>query len=446
MDIIKSENLNQINSLFQVFANISDLVFIMSVDEEGQFRYVFANEPAIKHLGSHVDIVGKSIEQVLPSEVAGQIIEQYKNAVQNKKSITYEDTPDSGSYSPNDILFYESKITPFFDEHGNCTYIISIVRDVSERKRTEIELRESEERYRKLVEMSPHGIIVHQNGIIMYANAAAQKSAKETDPIGKSVFDYIHPDYHEISRKRIHSGEIGDEIPFIEIKMNRTDGETIYAEIGGMLIPYNGSTAIMTIFRDITERKLIQQALQESEEKYRLLAEKMSYMAHHDTLTDLPNRRLFMDKLEQSIDEADQYGKKFAILYLDLDYFKTVNDQFGHDVGDKLLIFFSQRVKSCLSESDLFARLGGDEFSVLININEEKDATTVAQKIIHSLQQKWVLEQYEFEMTSSIGIAIYEHGLTAKSLIKAADIALYQAKEKGKNTYHIYNIESSSRS
>lgn len=443
--MINSENINQLNPLFQVFANISDLVFIMTVDEEGLYRYIFVNEPGKRHLGSPVEVVGKSIEQVMPSGVASRIIEQYDNAVQNKMSITYEDTPDSASHSPSEIIFYESKITPFFDEHGSCTYIITIVRDVSDRKRTEIELRESEERYRKLVEMSPHAIIVHQNGIILYANASAQRSVKDANPIGKSVFDYIHPDYHEISKKRIHIGEIGEEIPFMEIKMNRTDGEMIYADIGGALIPYNGSTAIMTIFRDVTERKFIQQALQESEEKYRLLAEKMSYMAYHDTLTDLPNRRLFMDRLEQSIAEAEQYGKKIAVLYLDLDYFKTINDRFGHNVGDEFLILFSRRVNSCIRASDLFARLGGDEFSVLIEIDEEKDAIIVAQKIIQSLQQKWIMKQYDFEMTSSIGIAIYEHGLTAKALIKAADIALYQAKEKGRNTYQIYRTEHSSR-
>lgn len=162
-------------------------------------------------------------------------------------------------------------------------------------------------------------------------------------------------------------------------------------------------------------------------------------MAYHDPLTGLPNRRLFKETLRQAISNADRYERNIAVMYLDLDRFKQINDTLGHDIGDELLKLFSQRVKGCLRESDMLARLGGDEFAVFLETSCDMDITTVAEKIIVTLQKQWVIGEHDFTTTSSIGIAVYEKDIDAKGLIKRADTTLYQAKQLGRNTYQIYN-------
>jgi len=180
----------------------------------------------------------------------------------------------------------------------------------------------------------------------------------------------------------------------------------------------------LLVAREVMERKLFE--------------ERLRYLAFHDTLTNLPNRRLFKTKLVQWINDANKFGQMIAVMYIDIDRFKEVNDTLGHDIGDKLLCQFSQRIKACLRKSDILARLGGDEFCILLMVNQKKDAINIAKRIIHDIQAKWKIESYEFITTSSIGIAFYEQGMDDETLLKRADMALYQAKESGRNTFQVY--------
>jgi diguanylate cyclase (GGDEF)-like protein len=167
-------------------------------------------------------------------------------------------------------------------------------------------------------------------------------------------------------------------------------------------------------------------------------------MAYHDMLTDLPNRRLFIEKLIQSLKIAERYKWKMVVMYLDMDKFKQINDTFGHDVGDELLQQFAGRVKGCLRESDILARQGGDEFTIFLpDIREEDDAIEIANRMIHSLQEPWQINGHQFHTTCSIGMAFYpKNGKTVDELMKSSDIALYQAKEAGGNNYKIYSSEN----
>lgn len=165
--------------------------------------------------------------------------------------------------------------------------------------------------------------------------------------------------------------------------------------------------------------------------------EKLDYLANHDYLTDLPNRRLFYQKLTLAMSKAKRKNSLLAIIFLDIDHFKNINDTLGHDIGDILLRIFSQRIKECLRDYDIIARLGGDEFIILLDeINEKKNAHTVCQNIIAKVNQPFKLKDELLNITTSLGIAYYQNNeKSLDTLIKQGDQALYLAKRNGRNQY-----------
>lgn len=183
------------------------------------------------------------------------------------------------------------------------------------------------------------------------------------------------------------------------------------------------------IARDITERK---QTL-----------ELMEFRASHDSLTDLPNRNLFIDRLRLAVSQARRNEQKFAVLFIDLDDFKAVNDAYGHGIGDQLLQKVASGLKHCLREGDTLARYGGDEFMALLpSLDEKKDAATVARKLLTSLESPFRFEGYDLRVSigTSIGIALYpEDGDEAETLIERADMAMYAVKRKKKNDFDFYS-------
>jgi len=210
-----------------------------------------------------------------------------------------------------------------------------------------------------------------------------------------------------------------------EIMDRRKNGE-IYPKWISMVVVRNERSEIsnyIAMFSDITER--------------RASFERIQYLAHYDALTQLANRILLNDHIEVAIAGAKRTHVKFAIIFLDLDRFKIVNDELGHHVGDLLLQAVAERLRLCIRESDTVARLGGDEFVILLNnINDEKDATHVAQKIINQIGALFKISGHQISIGTSIGISIFpKHGLDRVSLIKQADSAMYLAKENGRNNY-----------
>jgi len=180
------------------------------------------------------------------------------------------------------------------------------------------------------------------------------------------------------------------------------------------------------ISTDITERKAAE--------------ERMQRIAQHDALTNLPNRGLFNDRLHQAIAAAQRNRVRLALMFIDLDKFKPVNDTYGHGVGDLLLKEVAQRIQSCLRESDTAARIGGDEFIILLPVIEtQQDAIKVGEKILHVLNQTFALAGHKLEISGSIGVAVYpDHGKNEKLLVRSADIAMYHAKKNGRNNVKVY--------
>ncbi len=186
----------------------------------------------------------------------------------------------------------------------------------------------------------------------------------------------------------------------------------------------------------LTRYKWANEALKENEKLLR-------YMAQHDPLTRLPNRMLFSDRLQQEIAIAKRDKKNFAVMFLDLDEFKPVNDKFGHGVGDLLLKEAAKRIQDCVRESDTVGRFSGDEFIVLFRAIEHKqDAMAVAEKIRHALNQPFELAGQNLKISSSTGVAIYpDHGADEVQLLKNADIAMYCAKDNGRNMVQQFQPE-----
>ncbi len=166
-------------------------------------------------------------------------------------------------------------------------------------------------------------------------------------------------------------------------------------------------------------------------------------MAYHDPLTGLPNRTLFSDRLDQAISRADRTQERVAVMMIDLDHFKQVNDTLGHDAGDQLLIEVANRVKNKLRGDDTLSRAGGDEFMAIMNsLQTYEEASFVASKLVSVIGQIDLFSDDNIKVTSSIGIAIYpDHGHSKSELIKNADIAMYHAKHHGKNTYCLFKEE-----
>jgi diguanylate cyclase (GGDEF)-like protein/PAS domain S-box-containing protein len=220
----------------------------------------------------------------------------------------------------------------------------------------------------------------------------------------------------------------GEMLQFEETNLNLLTGDMdVFLTVKIPLRREDGSIyALCGISTDITERKEIE--------------EHMQHMAQYDVLTHLPNRALLNDRLQQAIVAAQRNKSRLALMFIDLDKFKPVNDTYGHGVGDLLLKDVATRIQNCLRESDTAARIGGDEFVVLLPaIESQKDASRVGEKILHALKQPFFLAGHTLEISGSIGVAVYpEHGKVDKLLVKSADIAMYHAKKNGRNNIKMY--------
>ena len=319
--------------------------------------------------------------------------------------------------------------------HGEECLVISFI-DISKLKDVEEELqrmvgamKESEERFRRLVDLSPDGIAIHLDNRYIFMNPAGMRllGAKSPDEIlGRSPFELLHPDYHDAVRRRNEQLSAGGSAPWMEQKYIRLDGADIDVEVAGVSFTHREKPAVQTIFRDISDRKLIEENLRRA--------------ALYDELTGLANRTLFFDRVRQLLQLARRNSFVVALLYIDLDRFKAVNDTLGHDMGDLLLKEVSRRLISCTRKSDTVARMGGDEFVGLCGkIEAPEDAAVVARKIIKALSQPFHLRDHVCSIGASIGISLYPgDGDDAEVLLNKADAAMYQVKESGKGSYLLY--------
>ena len=281
-----------------------------------------------------------------------------------------------------------------------------------------------------IVEMAAEGIVsIDTKGLILSFNRAAQKifGYSEQEIIGKNVSVLMpqpHRDRHDEYISRYLQTGLSHVIGTSrELQGLRKDGTTFPMDLSISEIALGETHFFTGLLRDISEQKLAQKQIEQ--------------LAHYDALTHLPNRSLFYDRLGQAIMMSKRRQRRIALMYIDLDGFKQVNDSMGHHTGDLLLVEVAKRLRLCVRESDTLARLGGDEFTVILNdTHEREDMEMLAKKIIESLDQPFDLQGHAVKIGASIGIARYpDDASTTGTLLIVADKAMYAAKAAGKNTY-----------
>lgn len=298
----------------------------------------------------------------------------------------------------------------------------SLREEISERARVEEELRRSEERHRVVLETAPDPILVYDmEGWVIYVNPAFTRTFGWTaDECLMSEFTFVPEEDVPENEEILAAIRSGKWITGVESKRITTRGRTIDVSLSGAAFfdDNGGFRGSVLNLRDIT-------AWKEAERK-------LTHLAYHDPLTGLPNRKSFYERLEETLAQAarSSEAKLRAILFLDLDRFKEVNDTLGHDIGDELLKEASIRISDCLRKSDHCFRLGGDEFTVILNyLSKDIDAAKVAQHINSALAQPFRVNGYEIYSSASIGVSVHPtDGETVESLIKNADTAMYAAK------------------
>ncbi len=307
--------------------------------------------------------------------------------------------------------------------------------EVAERRRVEATLREREQSYRDLFSLSPDAVFVVHEERITDLNAAAQELigvSQASRVIGTRLDQWV------LATQDTGAPDEGPPAPLPaltstdpstsgrEVRLRQVDGGLRSAELRTALARIDGGQAMLVSLRDITDRKKVEA--------------RVLRMAQHDTLTDLPNRSLLETRIAQALRLAGERSRRVALLFIDLDRFKTINDTLGHATGDQLLVEVGRRLSAICRSQDLLARLGGDEYVLLLpDVERTEEITAVAERVLISLREPVRLERYEVTATPSIGISTFpDDGEDGESLLKHADAAMYQAKAAGRNTYRFF--------
>ena len=299
----------------------------------------------------------------------------------------------------------------------------------STRRKAEKALRDNERRFRSLIEHSSDIIkVIDGSGTIVYESPSVERLLGHTagDLIGTPVQQHIHPDDVEGFMAALAAPE--EDTRSVEFRFQERGGgwRPLEATVNHLLDNPDVAGVVLNC-RDISARKRDEATIR--------------HLAYFDALTGLPNRMLFNDRLAQALAHSRRRGERgLAILFFDLDRFKTINDTLGHGAGDELLRATAERLTCCVREEDTVARLGGDEFLFLLpGVDEVKNAARVAQKILDLFAAPFQITGHELHVTTSIGISLFPlDGNDAETLVRNADTALYRAKEEGRNRYQLY--------
>lgn len=312
------------------------------------------------------------------------------------------------------VRHLEARGTDHLDDPEVGAVLISL-RDVTDRVDAEVALVERDQLYRHIVEATPDAVVIHSDGTVFHANRAAAQLLGAGDPlelVGRRMVDLCRPD---------PATAVGADAwsPGRAHRITRLDGVGLDAELTAIPTMWDGHPATQVVIRDITERQLHDLAL--------------LHQATHDPLTGLPNRSLLADRLEHASSRAARTRRPFAVLFVDLDRFKVVNDTLGHEVGDELLRQIAARLVDAVRPGDTVARLGGDEFVVVV---EDLLVTDTVDLVVERIQEGFAaafsINERDFLINASIGVLVTSDGGDPKALLRDADAAMYTAKTQGR--------------
>ena len=320
-------------------------------------------------------------------------------------------------------------------------YARDLEREVDEKTR---EVAKQKDVFETLFEKSSDGIFILEDQHIIQCNEKIVEMLRyetKEDLIGKRPAK-LSPDFQPDGRESL---EKGDEMVEraraeghhqFEWMHTRRDGEAFLADVTMTPITLEGRDVLHVVWRDISEKKKAEAKLLEQKNA-------LHHQAHHDALTNLPNRSLLLDRLSQGVKRAERNGTILAVFFIDVDNFKKINDSLGHHIGDKVLIRISERLLSMTRGEDTLARLGGDEFTIIAECSSSAQfASRLARDILDLFQEPITIEGHTLHLSASIGISFYPQDATSvQDLLKYADAAMYKAKNDGKNTYRFYSPE-----
>ncbi|MFC7686961.1 PAS domain S-box protein [Ureibacillus sp. GCM10028918] len=541
---------------------IDDMVFIVKVENQN-FRYEFINRSALQNLGINKNVTGLTFSDLFPKDMARFLTKKYQEVVLKGEIITYEDSYEKIENLEEKKHYAQVKLTPIFDESGSCIRIVSVVRDITEEKAAlsfvkEMvdKIAESNERYQSLFTHNPDGILTFdKKGFITNGNLVVESiiGFQLMELIGKSFKDLIYG-HKTLLKTSIIKTSAGITTSG-EYLLKNKDGDILTINLKIVPLILEGEViGLFGIFKDITEMKKNMEQLEQSEKRFRIIAENahdlitlvnkkgeityvspsykiilgydhkeyvgkhfihnihpddsgkvleifgktiqsgepfkiefrqknskeeilwfesigkpvfnhknkfqylvvltrditlrkeyesnLKYFAYHDSLTNLPNRLLFNEKFHIAKEYYLENNDGLAIITLDIDHFKMINDIYGHDIGDMVIKEFGRRIKQSVRDSDTVARLGGDEFIILLpSIQNAENAIRLAEKVKKEMQHPWEINGVVLSVTTSMGVALasISDSFTKSSLMKEADIALYKAKACGRNTFILYD-------
>ncbi len=417
-------------TLFKLLAdNVPVLMAYYHVDG---FRCQFANRAYAQTFGhDEQSIVGASLADVVGAEAAHEIQPQVERVLTERRPVLYERTlPMPGGKT----RWIEVNLLPHLDtEPGRDVATVAgafvLISDITRHRVAEQAALDSEERLAKFMQASAEGIVFHRNGIITDVNPPVCELTGFSieEMLGRKTLDFIAPDQVAKVASVIASGQ---ETSYESVLIDR-HGQRIAVEFIVRTMLRNGERLRMTIVRDIRDRHAAQA--------------RIHHLAHHDALTGLPNRISFMERLEHQMSSRARTEPRLALLFIDLDHFKRVNDSLGHWVGDTLLRTVATRITASLRATDIVSRFGGDEFVVLLSGltgggQHRQDANEVALKLLASIGAPVNIEGRPLSVTPSIGIALYpDDGATTEDLVKHADAAMYLAKARGRANHQFFD-------
>lgn len=407
----------------EVFQNHPSAVYALDL----QRRFVNANAHALKEFNmAKEDLIGKSVSDLVVPENEARGRELFEEVVRGN-TVSFDSALIDGAGARIDVCVIMIPVR----QDGRVTSVLGIAENVTERKLAEWRLTESKRMLQLVIDHLPQRVFWKDTDLrFLGCNEALCRDAGLTHPdqiVGKTDFELAWranaEAYRSDDRATLASNvaKINYEEP-----QDREDGSQSWLRTSKIpLTDIQGRTvAVLGLYEDITERKMMERRLQE--------------MAHTDSLTGLANRAYFHHQLERTVARARRNGATFALMYLDLDKFKAVNDTHGHEVGDRLLKGFAQRIKGVLRETDIVARLGGDEFALTIeDLAARAAAHGIAAKLVAAMQAPFVFDGIEIAVGTSIGVAFSAPDVSAKELVRRADQAMYRAKHGGRNRFEV---------
>ena len=413
----------------QRLKSITDNLPSMIAQIDREERYVFVNEYVARTFGTPpASILGKTVREIRGEEVYSRIRPFVQRALHGETG-SFEGTAtgiDQGEF------YYQADYLPSFNPAGENDGFYLMAFDITQRKRAEMKQAESEQRLRLITDNLPVLIsYIDREHRLQFGNAAFKKWL-DVDPdtiVGKLAVDVIGEERYQDSLPYIERGLAGEKVRFvISSKYNDAVRElqTVYIP---QKSPDGTILGIYTLTSDITAQKNIEKQLFQ--------------LARMDSLTGLPNRRQFEEKLDEALARVARSGRLLALMFLDIDHFKAINDELGHATGDAVLLQFGETIRDTVRKVDVVARLAGDEFVVVLEgLNDRGEASTVAEKVVKAVFRSIPATNGILQISTSIGIAFANDASDAAQLLEHADQALYVSKKQGRNQFTVWVGES----